>query len=318
MKDSDTKTPEFAALLAEGRPILIDGGLATQCEAMGHNIDGDLWSAVLLRNNPRAIVDASRAYLDAGAEIIATASYQASRQGLVATGLSVAEADDLIVSSVSLAQQARDEFLHDNPDTDRPPLIAVSIGPYGAVLHDGSEYTGAYDVTEEDLTEFHRSRLELLDGAGADLLACETIPSGLEARVLSELLLNVQSPAWVSFSCKDEGHLCDGAALAEAAALFRYHPSVLAVGANCVQPQLLLSLIQVIKDAVPDKAIVVYPNSGEIYHAEDNSWLGTVTDMQCERSAQEWIDAGARLVGGCCRIGPEQIAAMAQCEALKR
>ena len=318
MKDSDTRTPDFAALLADSRPILIDGGLATQCEAMGHNIDGDLWCAVLLQNNPRAIVDASRAYLDAGAEIIATASYQASRQGLMATGLSADEADDLIVSSVSLAQQARDEFLRDNPDTHRTPLVAASVGPYGAVMHDGSEYTGDYDITEEDLFEFHRSRLEVLDGADADLLACETIPSIVEARVLCKLLHNVHCPAWISFSCRDEQHLCDGTPLAEAAILFREHPSVLAVGVNCVQPQLLLPLIQVIKDTVPDKAIVVYPNSGEVYNSDDNSWSGTVTDLQCEQSAQDWIDAGAGLVGGCCRIGPAQIAAMGQCDALRK
>jgi len=317
MKDSDTKTPGFAALLASGRPVLIDGGLATQCEAMGHNIDGDLWSAVLLQKNPRAIVDASLAYLHAGAEIITTASYQASRQGQMATGLSAEEADESIVSSVVLAQQARDEFLRDNPATHRMPLVAASIGPYGAVLHDGSEYTGAYDITEQDLFEFHRNRLELLDGAGADLLACETIPSFVEAKVLCELLRTANCPAWISFSCQDEQHLCDGASLAEAAALFLGHQAVLAVGVNCVQPQLLLPLIQVIKDAVPDKAIVVYPNSGEVYDAEGNSWSGTVTDLQCELSAQAWIDAGATLVGGCCRVGPEQIAAMADCDALK-
>jgi len=309
--------PGFAALLAAGRPVLIDGGLATQCQAMGNSIDGDLWSAVLLKENPRAIVDASRAYLDAGAEIIATASYQASRQGFMTTGLSAEDTDELIVSSVSLAQQARDEFLRDNPDTRRVPLVAASIGPYGAVLHDGSEYTGTYDIAEEDLFEFHRERLRLLDGAGADLLACETIPSMMEARVLCELLRSTSCPAWISFSCRDEQHLCDGAPLAEAAARFRAHPSVLAVGVNCVQPTLLVSLINVIKESVPDKAIVVYPNSGEVYDADDNSWSGTVTDLQCERSAQEWIDAGARLVGGCCRIGPEQIAAMAGCDALK-
>jgi len=317
MTHIDTKASGFAALLANGRPILIDGGLATQCEAMGHNIDGNLWSAVLLKEDPRAIVDASRAYLDAGSEIIATASYQASRQGLMATGLSAVEADDLIVSSVLLAQQARDEFLRDNPGTARFPLVAASIGPYGAILHDGSEYTGAYGVTEQELSEFHRSRLELLDGAGADLLACETIPSLSEARVLCELLRDVQHPAWVSFSCKDEQHLCDGASLAEAAALFRDHPAVQVVGINCVQPHLVVPLIRTLRQAAPEKAIVVYPNSGEVYRAEDNSWSGTVSDLQCERSAQEWIDAGATLVGGCCRIGPEQIAAMAGCSALK-
>jgi homocysteine S-methyltransferase len=317
MAHSDTNASGFAVLLASGRAILIDGGLATQCEAMGHNIDGNLWSAVLLKENPRAIVDASRAYLDAGAEIIATASYQASRKGLVATGLSAGEADDLIVSSVSLAQQTRDEFIRDKPDTNRMPLIAASIGPYGAVLHDGSEYTGAYDVTEEELAEFHRERLELLDAAGADILACETIPSFPEAQVLCELLRGVQTPAWISFSCKDEEHLCDGAPLVEAAAMFRDHPTVQVVGVNCIQPHLVVPLIEVLGQAAPDKAIVVYPNSGEVYRADDNSWSGTVSDLQCERSAQEWIDAGARLIGGCCRIGPEQIAAMAGCAAFK-
>jgi homocysteine S-methyltransferase len=310
-------TGAFVERLASARPILIDGGLATQCEAMGHNIDGDLWSARLLKENPRAIVDASRAYLDAGAEIIATASYQASREGLMATGLSAAETDDLIVSSVSLAQRARDEFLGDNPKASRIPLVAASIGPYGAILHDGSEYTGAYEVTEHELSEFHRRRLHLLDGAGADLLACETIPSFLEAQVLCELLRDVRHPAWISFSCKDEQHLCDGAPLLEAAALFRDHPMVQVVGVNCVQPHLVVPLIEILRWAAPDKAVVVYPNSGEIYRAEDNSWSGTVSGLQCERSAREWIDAGAKLVGGCCRIGPEQIAAMAGGIALK-
>ena len=318
MKYSDTNAPGFAALLASGRPILIDGGLATQCEAMGCNIDGELWSAKLLTSNPRAIVNAHRAYLDAGAEIIATASYQASRAGLVATGLSSADADALIVSSVALAAQARDEFRHDNPETDRVPLIAASIGPYGAVLHDGSEYTGHYDISANELRDFHRERLELLDQSEADVLACETIPSADEAFVLGELLRNAQKQSWVSFSCRDEQHISDGTLIADAAALFRDHPTVIAIGVNCTAPHLILPIIEVLRSAAPEKSIVVYPNSGETYDADDNSWSGTATEFQCERSAQEWIEAGANLVGGCCRIGPNQIAAMAQCAALTR
>ena len=154
--------------------MLIDGGLATQCEAMGYNIDGDLWSATLLRSNPRAIVDAHRAYLDAGAEIITTASYQASKRGFMLTGLSARDATELIVSSIDLAAQARDEYLRDNADAEPVPLIAASVGPYGAFLHDGSEYTGRYGVTKDELREFHQDQLELLDQRGADLLACET------------------------------------------------------------------------------------------------------------------------------------------------
>ncbi len=308
----------FTTLLDRHRPILIDGGLATQCEAMGCDIDGDLWSAVLLQSNPRAIVDANRAYLDAGAEIIATASYQASRNGFMAKGLSAADADGLIVSSVKLAEQAREEFLRDNAGTERVPLIAASIGPFGAALHDASEYTGQYGVTEEVLREFHRNRLELLDRSGADLLACETIPSFEEAKILAELLDKAKSPAWVSFSCRDKKHISDGTPIADVASLFAGHSQVLAIGVNCIAPELVLPIIATLKSSVPDKAIVVYPNSGETYDVGGNFWSGTATEFQCEKSAQEWIDAGAQLVGGCCRIGPAQIAAMALCDALTR
>jgi len=311
-----TPRRSFADLLQRKKPILIDGGLATQCEAMGCDIDDDLWSAVLLRSNPRALVDAHRAFLDAGAEIIATASYQASRNGFMASGLSADDADGLIVSSVKLAEKAREEFLRDNPGTDRAPLIAASIGPFGAALHDASEYTGQYGVTEEELREFHRGRLKLLDASEADLLACETIPSYTEAQVLAELLYEATSPAWISFSCRDEEHISDGTPIADAARLFARHPRVLAIGVNCLAPKLVLPIIATLKSVAADKAIVVYPNSGETYNAEDASWSGNVTELQCERSAQAWIEAGAKLVGGCCRIGPAQIAAMAQCEAL--
>ncbi len=302
---------EFAALLAAGRPVLIDGGLSTQCEAMGHNIDGELWSAQLLQSNPRAIVDATRAYLDAGARIVATASYQASRQGLMATGLAEDEANALILSSVDLAGQACQEYLADNPDAQRP-LVAISIGPYGAVMHDGSEYTGDYDIEDEDLRSFHEERLRLLDASDAELFACETIPSGREAAILAELLNDVSKPAWVSFSCRDESHLADGTPVEVAAGHFRDHPGVLALGVNCVPPEIVLPLIAELRRTAPGKSIVVYPNSGEIYRSEDNSWHGTSTPLQCERAAAEWIAAGAYLVGGCCRIGPEQIAAMSQ------
>jgi len=310
-ENSDTKAAGFAALLEEGQPIVIDGGLATQCESMGCNIDGDLWSGVLLRDDPQALVAAHRAYLDAGARIIATASYQASRRGFMADGSNADEADVLIASSVTLAAQARSEFMRDNPDADLP-LVAASIGPYGAVLHDGSEYTGEYDISVNELRAFHRERLAVLDAGDADLLACETIPSGMEALVLSEILVDARRPGWISFSCRDDTHLADGTPLAEAAGRFANHPNVLAVGVNCVSPELVLPLIDVLRAAAPQKSIVVYPNSGEVYRSEDNAWLGTATPLQCERAVREWISGGAQLVGGCCRIGPAQIQAMSQ------
>jgi homocysteine S-methyltransferase len=197
-------------------------------------------------------------------------------------------------------------------------LIAASIGPYGAVLHDGSEYTGDYDISADELRQFHLERLELLDKSDIDLLACETIPSAAEAFVLCELLREAHNSSWISFSCRDATHLADGTPLAEAAGLFAEHPRVLAVGANCVPPDIVVPLITTLKGAVPEKSIVVYPNSGEAYRVEDNTWLGTVTPLQCEHAASEWIAAGATIVGGCCRIGPEQIAAMAQSVNIRR
>jgi homocysteine S-methyltransferase len=284
---------------------------------MGFEIDANLWSAALLQSNPRAIVDAHRAYLDAGAEIIITASYQASRQGLAVSGLSADGADGIIASSVALAEQARAEFLQDNPGRAMP-LVAASIGPYGAVLGDGSEYTGDYDLTAQGLREFHASRLTVLDNSNADLLACETIPSITEAEVLCELLQDASKPAWISFSCRDEEKISDGTPLFQAAGLFHEHPKVLAVGINCTAPDLIPPLIDTVKRAVPDKAIIVYPNSGEIWDAEGKSWLGETAGNLYEKSAQTWIDAGANLVGGCCRVGPAEIAAMAKCDAMTR
>ena len=300
----------LVAILDGGGPVFIDGGLATQLEAQGCDLNNNLWSAAMLMSNQGAIVDAHRAYLDAGAQIIITASYQASRKGFEAKGLSTDEADKLIVRSVSLAAQARDEYLADNPDSKMVPLIAASIGPYGAALHDGSEYTGDYGVPASELRDFHSGRLSLLDGTDADLLACETIPSMVEAEVLCELLNNATSPAWVSFSCRDEEHISDGNLLRDAAAMFRNHPRVFAVGINCTPPQYVLPLIGTIRFAAQDKLIVVYPNSGEIYHSEDNTWSGTVTADDWAAAAGAWRRAGARLIGGCCRTGPSQIAAI--------
>jgi homocysteine S-methyltransferase len=289
---------------------VLDGGLATQLEAQGHDLGSALWSAGLLRSNPQAIALAHRAFLEAGAECIISASYQASRGGFMSLGLSAAEADRLIASAVEIAIAARDGFLRERPETEPVPLVAASVGPYGAVLHDGSEYRGDYGVDREVLRAFHEPRLRLLDDCGADVLACETIPDRLEADVLAELLETVNTPAWVSFSCRDERSISDGTPIADAAARFRDHERVLALGINCTAPQFVTPLIHELRRGVPDKAIVVYPNSGERYDARDNRWHGTVTPVDCAAAATEWRSAGATLIGGCCRMGPEHIAAM--------
>lgn len=302
----------FAARLRNSLPILLDGGLATQLEEQGCDIDNKLWSASLLMTDSQSIIDASRAYLDAGAEIIATASYQANREGFARLGASADESDKLMLLSIEFAIRARDGFLIDNPSIERAPMIAASLGPYGAAQHDGSEYTGRYNIGADELRLFHRDRLLLFDGSDADVLALETIPSHTEAEVLADLLCECVTPAWVSFSCRDARHISDGTSIEDVAKLFRNHPTVLVIGINCTPPQYVAELVCRIRDVLPDTAIAAYPNSGETYNVTDNSWSGTVTPVDCASAAMEWLEAGAKLVGGCCRMGPPHIRAMAK------
>jgi homocysteine S-methyltransferase len=309
MKLSYTSTA-FDRALERRSPLVLDGGLATQLEAQGNDLGSSLWSAALLRSNPQAIALAHRAFLEAGAECIISASYQASRGGFMSLGLSEAEADRLLASAVEIAIAARDAFLRERPGTKSAPLVAASIGPYGAVLHDGSEYRGDYGIGREALHAFHEPRLRLLDACGADLLACETIPDRDEAEVLAELLETAKTPAWISFSCRDDRSINDGTPIADAAACFCDHENVLAVGINCTAPQFVTPLIREVRRAVTDKVIVVYPNSGERYDARDNTWHGTVTPLDCAAAATEWRAAGATIIGGCCRMGPAHITAM--------
>ncbi len=301
---------KFEQALREQRVIIVDGGLATQLESMGFDIDGELWSAKLLDSNPRAIIDAHRAYLDAGADCIISASYQASRSGFMSMGKTADEADRLIASAVDLALFARREYLADNPSVVSPPLVAASIGPFGATMHDGSEYTGKYSISSDDLRRFHEERLALLDKSGADVLAVETIPNFAEASILAELLGQSSTPAWVSFACRDGKHLSDGTLLFNAATLFADHSRVLALGINCTPPEFVTLLIGEVRRGAPNKPVVVYPNSGEIYHADDNSWSGKACDFERDFNVLAWRDAGATLIGGCCRTGPDDIAAI--------
>jgi homocysteine S-methyltransferase len=285
----------FTTQLSRDAPVVIDGGLATQLEAQGCNINNPLWSASVIGSDPQAIIDAHRAYLEAGAEIITTASYQATDAGMLRR-------------SVELALHARDEF---QSKSGRRALVAASIGPYGAVLSDGSEYRGDYAIDADELHDFHRGRLELLDTSGADLLACETIPSLTEAVALGNLLRSARCPAWLAFSCRDAECINDGTPIEDAAGLFRDHPRVLAVGINCTRPQFAVSLIGRIRAAVPGKAIVAYPNSGEEFDASDKTWSGTVTADDWASAAESWVAAGASIIGGCCRTGPAHIRAIA-------
>ena len=292
-------------------PLLLDGGLSNQLESQGCDLDQKLWSAHLLQSNPEAIVLAHLAYLEAGAQCIITSSYQATLPGFMSLGYDKPAASTLILRSVELATEARNRYLLLNPDQVKP-LIAASIGPYGAYLADGSEYRGDYKISDQELWDFHEPRIDLLDDSTADMLACETIPGFQEASVLSAILKNKNKPAWLSFSCKDGNHINDGTPIAQCAALVADHPNIFAIGVNCTAPQYISQLIQSIKTRSGDKKIVVYPNSGAVYHAESKTWSGLADPFACASMVKEWMDLGADIIGGCCGIGPQQIKAMSK------
>ncbi|MEV4182943.1 homocysteine S-methyltransferase [Streptosporangium canum] len=276
--------------------VILDGGLATHLEALGADLRDELWSAKLLLENPSVIRQAHLDYFAAGAEVATTASYQASIPAFVRRGLSAREAEELIVLSVRLAAEAR--------DTHGTGTVAASVGPYGAYLANGAEYTGDYDLDEDRLADWHRDRWHILAGSGADLLACETIPSYAEARALGRLLAETPGTrAWVSFSCRDGEHISDGTPLKDAAALFAGDPQVIAVGVNCTAPRHIPSLI----GRIEGKPVMVYPNSGETWDAANRRWLGLADPAEFGAAAAGWHAAGSAFVGGCCRTTPEHI-----------
>ena len=311
-KPGSMQITQIKSIMVAQHPLVIDGGLGSELAARGHDVSSPLWSAQLILSQPDAIVEAHRAYLDAGARCIISASYQASIPGLEAAGYDTSEIRAVFTDAVALARRARAEYLRDNPDCDYYPLVAASVGPYGAYLADGSEYRGNYGVDDAALRDFHRQRLQWLDNSGADLLACETIPDLQEARVLAQLLTGTSTPGWVCFCCRDDEHLHDGNRLRDAVELLRDLPTVIAVGVNCCAPGLVSGLIANLRAVAGDRPIVVYPNSGAQYDAERKCWHGQETSQQWARQAVAWHRAGAAIIGGCCRIGPEHIRELTQ------
>jgi homocysteine S-methyltransferase len=285
--------------------LVLDGGLATELARRGFDLSDALWSARLLADAPEAIEAVHRAYFEAGADVAITASYQASFEGFAARGLSHSDTAQLLQRSVTLARAARDQVAAGDPEAPRTRWIAASVGPYGATLHDGSEYRGDYGLDEDALAAFHRPRIEALLAAGPDLLACETLPSLLEARaVLRVLRDHPDARAWVSFTCRDDESTSAGDAIADCARVLHAEPQVVAMGINCVDPALVTPLVRAMASAT-DKPIVLYPNSGEVWSAATRCWEGHAARFT--EHLTEWIDAGASWIGGCCRTTPEDI-----------
>ncbi len=299
----------FRDALRHGHPIVLDGGLATQLEAQGADLSDSLWSARLLIEEPEAIVAAHLAFYRAGASVATTASYQATFEGFARRGLDHAAAEGLLRRSVALGEQARAQALDEG--ASGPLFVAASVGPYGAMLADGSEYRGNYGLSVGQLADFHRERLRVLAGTGADVLAVETIPEVEEAVAVAGLLGEIPgTAAWISFSCADGARVRSGAPIEEAVAAVRDAPGVVAIGVNCTAPEHVDELIARIR-ATTSLPIAVYPNSGEGWDAAARRWTGTGPGRVDGLLAARWAQAGATLVGGCCRVSPSQIGVMA-------
>jgi homocysteine S-methyltransferase len=293
----------------QNRIHVLDGGMSNALEDRGHKLTDALWTARLLDTAPEEIAAVHRTYFEAGADVATTASYQASVPGFVTLGMSTAQAERLVRRSVSIAREVVEELAADG----RERMVAASVGPYGAYLADGSEYTGNYGVDRATLRDFHLPRLELLAAERPDLLAVETIPDLEEAEVLVGLLDEIGLPAWFSFSATGERTRA-GQPLAEAFAVAGSSPAVRAVGINCCDPTDAQPAVE-LAVATTGRPAVCYPNSGEGWQAaganeEGGHWTGRASyDVS---SAADWVRAGATYVGGCCRVGPDQIAALAR------
>ena len=282
--------------------VVLDGGLASELERRGADLRDRLWSARLLIEDPDLIRAVHEDYFAAGADVAISASYQASFEGFAERGLSRRRAVGLMRRSVELAREAADAAGNDG-------IVAASVGPYGAVLADGSEYVGRYGLSVRELRDFHEPRIEALLEAGPDLLAIETIPSVLEAEALVAILDGLpEVSAWISFSCADGGRISDGTLFADAAALAAASARVVAVGLNCSPPIHVPALVSSARIATP---LLAYPNLGSTWDAAAKSWVLQGPRPDLGAAAASWRAAGARIVGGCCGTTPDDIRAIA-------
>ncbi|ALC80274.1 MULTISPECIES: homocysteine S-methyltransferase [Bacillus] len=299
-------------MIKQFQVVLLDGAMATEIEKKGLDIKDDLWSAKAIIDTPDLIKEVHLDYFKAGADIATTNTYQANIEGFKKHGWTDEDARHLMTKAVLLAKEARDEFwtsLTKQEKLARPyPLVAGSIGPYGAFLADGSEYTGKYDLSIEEFQQFHLSRMKLLKEAGIDIFAFETIPHFHESMALAQLLETAfpDTSAWISFSIANDQQLCDGTALDEAASYFNQHSNICAIGVNCTSVSRIPKVISNLKN-VTTKPIIIYPNSGEQYDPQTKSWSKEQQYENFGVISKDWYKNGASLIGGCCRTTPKDI-----------
>lgn len=288
--------------------IVQDGGMATELEKEGFDFNDHLWSAAILTDKPSAIRDVHLSFLEAGADCVITSSYQATISGFMKKGYSQKEAANLIKLSVKLAREAVEIFLDNNSCKNRPlPFVAGSAGCYGSFLANGSEYRGDYHLSTNEYMEFHKPRVELLAEAGSDIIAFETIPCSEEGHALVELMKGFpEMPYWLSFSIKDDIHMSNGDIFSDFIKKNEFPNNLIGCGINCSSPVHVTGLMEGLKRENL-RNFVVYPNSGEEYNKSGNCWTGSKEHDVFIDSVSLWHRLGAKIIGGCCRTGPEDI-----------
>ena len=296
-------------LIRERGSVVIDGAMSTALEKLGCDLNNRLWSARILADDPEKIRTVHAQYFEAGADVAITASYQATAAGFADAEINETEAARLIRLSVTLAREARDAYERNHPNW--PLLVAGAVGPYGAYLADGSEYTGHYHLTDDAYREFHRVRLDALKAAGADLIAVETQPKLEEVAVLLKMLEARELSAWVTFTLADEGHLPDGTLVEDAARLCATSPAVDALGLNCVKRELAAGALKRMA-SVTDLPLILYPNSGETYDAATKTRHHPVGGPGWQHFVGPWQSLGVKCLGGCCRTLPSDIVEIAR------
>ena len=303
MKDNNPIKP----LLEQKKHMVIDGALASELQRRGCDLNDSLWSAKVLIEQPELIQQVHYDYFKAGADCAITASYQATPMGFAQKGIELEESIKLIKTSVKLAQQAKMQYLNDIKQ-DKALLIAGSVGPYGAYLANGSEYTGDYQLSESEFIAFHKDRVTALIDAGVDILACETMPSFLEIKALVKLIQQFPMVnCWFSLTLKDQQHISDGTPLTEVIEYLNSIEQIVSVGINCIALEKVTPALEVLSK-LTSKPLIVYPNSGEQYDPTTKQWHKN-HHHNCTFANQldVWINLGAKLIGGCCQTTPEDI-----------
>ena len=282
---------------------LIDGGLSTAIERLGGDVSGQLWTAGLAVTDPDKLLAAHRSFVEAGAEVIATASYQCDARAFESFGYDATRGRRVLADMTALARRATQ---------GTSTRVAASVGPFGASLANGSEYTGRYGVEWSVVEHYHREKLRILVDSGPDLVAVETIPLAREAQLIADLLVEYGAPpTWFSFGCADAHRTYGNDDLGVAVRGVSDYPNLVAVGVNCVAPATVSGALRTIRQAIGDRPLIAYPNHGRVWDAVARTWTGDDATASIDDSVDEWVSLGARFVGGCCGVGPTEIARLA-------